>query len=216
MKEKSEVSKNKQTKTREILQHVIPAANIKIWYNSSLLIKSQTSSGVKSKWKDVSEWFLTHLKWNFSRTRKRTNKLMNKCKWILICTYVTQVMLVWWQEVSGCRALLHCLCTVEQSTPAASRRHYYIAISDICNQSALKAQFNVLFCVCIVRLKAPLYSGRRRVLCWTVHRASQTDRFVCMQNTRSHHLGSSWASELNMKAQTHSTTPRWTNRSIWH
>lgn len=67
---------NKQK--QEILQPVIPAANIKI----CLLIKPQSSWGMKSKWKDVSEWFLTHLKWIFSRTGKRTNKLMNKCKWI--------------------------------------------------------------------------------------------------------------------------------------
>lgn len=84
----------------------------------------------------------------------------------------------------------------------------------ICNQNALKAQFNVLSSVWIVLVKVPLYSDSQRVLCWTVHRVFQADRFVCMQNTYSHHLGSSWASELNIKVQTPSTSPRWANRSI--
>lgn len=109
-------------------------------------------------------------------------------------------MLVWWQEVVGYRAVLHWLCTVKHAEhPCWPSKRLLQPQFPICHQNALKAQFNVLSSVCIVLVKVPLYSDRSRVLCWTVHRVFQTDRFVCMQNTRSRHLETSLASEMNMK-----------------
>lgn len=81
----------------------------------------------------------------------------------------------------------------------ALRKTLLQPLHPVCNQNALKAQFHVLSSVCIALVKAPLYSDSSRALCWTVHRVFQTDSFVCMQNTHSHHLGSSWASEQNRK-----------------
>lgn len=148
-------------------------------------------------------------------TREGTNKLMNKFKWIQICTYISQDMLVWWQEVVGCRDLAQCWCAVEQGTPADPRKRLdFNPRTPFAIKMHLRHGPMFFLSVCMALVKVPLYSDSSRELCWTIYRVFQTDRFVCMLNTHSHHLGSSWVSEQNRKVQTRSTKRRWTNRAI--
>lgn len=80
----------------------------------------------------------------------------------------------------------------------------------VCNQNALKAQFNVLSSVCIVLVKAPLYSDSSGVLRSRARRVCQTDTFVCMQNAHSRHLGSRRGLRAEYKSSNRTTSPKWT------
>lgn len=84
----------------------------------------------------------------------------------------------------------------------------------VCNQNALKVQFNVLSSVCIVLVKAPLYSDSSSALRSRVRRVCQTDTFVCMQNAYSRHLGSRRGLGAECKSSNRAASPKWTAR-LW-
>lgn len=119
-----------------------------------------------------------------SMTRAGTNKLMNKCE----------------------RALAHCWCY-----RAGKRLDYNPRTPSAIKLHLLYVRHGPVF---FLVLPPPLYSDSSRALCCTIYHVFRTDSLVGMQNTHSHHLGSSWASEQNGKVQTCSTTSRWTNRPI--